>query len=113
MAGTEGIAAAIAEELRARAIDVTLEDAHDLKSIEGYDAVIVGGALYGNRWHVDAAIRDPPLGRTSQGPRLAVFERSARRISLRSFTCPRKRSQCSDAARGRPGSHDVRWSIAR
>ena len=77
MAGTEGIAAAMAEELRNKAFDVTLEDAHNLRSIEGFDAVIVGGALYGNRWHADAhrfvashltALRKVPVWIFSSGP---------------------------------------------
>jgi menaquinone-dependent protoporphyrinogen oxidase len=52
--GTEGIARIIGETLEARGLDVDLLPARRALRASGFDAVIVGGALYGNRWHRDA-----------------------------------------------------------
>jgi menaquinone-dependent protoporphyrinogen oxidase len=49
--GTEGIARAIGDVLRERDYAVTLADAADAPSPDMFDAVILGGALYANRWH--------------------------------------------------------------
>ena len=77
MGGTEGIAAAIVEELQNRAVTAVLQDAREVASLDGYDAVIVGGALYANRWNPDArrfmqrhteALRKLPVWLFSSGP---------------------------------------------
>jgi menaquinone-dependent protoporphyrinogen oxidase len=52
--GTAGIADVLAAELRRRGLDVELAGANDVESLEAYDAVVVGGALYAGRWHRDA-----------------------------------------------------------
>jgi menaquinone-dependent protoporphyrinogen oxidase len=52
--GTTGIADVIAAELRRRGLSADLADAGEVPSIDGYDAVVVGGALYAMRWHRDA-----------------------------------------------------------
>jgi menaquinone-dependent protoporphyrinogen oxidase len=52
--GTAGIADVLATELRRRGVDVELADAEAVRTLEGYDAVVVGGALYAMRWHRDA-----------------------------------------------------------
>ncbi|HEY5947324.1 MAG TPA: flavodoxin domain-containing protein [Kofleriaceae bacterium] len=52
--GTHEIAATIAEVLLNEGIDAELAEAEQVRSFEGYDAVILGGALYMNRWHRDA-----------------------------------------------------------
>lgn len=49
--GTEGLARMIGKELVAQGVEVELAAAHDAVSPKGFDAVIVGGALYANRWH--------------------------------------------------------------
>jgi menaquinone-dependent protoporphyrinogen oxidase len=54
LGGTEGLAAMIGDALRRTGFDVDVEPAAQVTSIAGYDAVIVGGALYANRWHHDA-----------------------------------------------------------
>jgi menaquinone-dependent protoporphyrinogen oxidase len=54
MGGTAGIAAAIGEELRAHGAEVEVVPAHLVRSCEGYDGVVIGGALYATRWHRDA-----------------------------------------------------------
>jgi menaquinone-dependent protoporphyrinogen oxidase len=52
--GTAGIADVLAAELRTRGADVDVADARDVADLDGYDAVVVGGALYAGRWHRDA-----------------------------------------------------------
>lgn len=54
LGGTAGIAEMIAAELRACGIDVVAIPASHAWSPMVFDAVIVGGALYANRWHADA-----------------------------------------------------------
>lgn len=49
--GTAGIGQIIAETLRAAGHDVIAAPAQEAPSPRGVDAVIVGGALYANRWH--------------------------------------------------------------
>jgi menaquinone-dependent protoporphyrinogen oxidase len=52
--GTAGIADVLAAELRNRGVDTDLATAREVATLDGYDAVIVGGALYAMRWHRDA-----------------------------------------------------------
>ncbi|HET6965665.1 MAG TPA: flavodoxin domain-containing protein [Acidimicrobiales bacterium] len=75
--GTAGIAETIADELRHQGLEVDLSPAHDARKPDGYDAVIIGGALYGNRWHHAAshflrhnyaALRKRPTFLFSSGP---------------------------------------------
>lgn len=54
LGGTAGIAETIASQLRSRGIDVVAIPASHAWSPAVFDAVIVGGALYANRWHADA-----------------------------------------------------------
>jgi menaquinone-dependent protoporphyrinogen oxidase len=75
--GTQGIAETIAEALRARGVDVVAEPAASVSGLAGFDAVVIGGAVYANRWHVAArrfvtrnlvALRDIPVWFFSSGP---------------------------------------------
>lgn len=52
--GTAGLAEMIGEALREREIEAEVRRATPMLSVEGFDAVIVGGALYAMRWHKDA-----------------------------------------------------------
>lgn len=54
MGGTAGIAEAIAAELRSCGADVDLRDARDAPDVLGYDAVLVGSAIYAGRWQRSA-----------------------------------------------------------
>ena len=54
MGGTTGIAETIAGTLRDQGLDAEIRAAKAVKNVQGYDAVIVGGALYAYRWHKDA-----------------------------------------------------------
>jgi len=47
---TQQVAEAIGEELTAREFDVTVAHLEDVTSITGYDAVIVGSAIYFGKW---------------------------------------------------------------
>jgi menaquinone-dependent protoporphyrinogen oxidase len=75
--GTEGIARIIGEELEANGMDATVKPASEVRDVEGFDAAIVGGALYANRWHRDAhrfvarniaGLRRIPVWLFSSGP---------------------------------------------
>lgn len=86
MHGTEGIAYMIADELRSSGAEVTASEASDVGQLEGYDAVVVGGALYANRWHRDARrfvrrnlekLRRVPVWFFSSGPLDESAEREA------------------------------------
>jgi flavodoxin len=52
--GTEGLAQWLAASLSATGHDVDVRPAYEPDGLELYDAVIVGGALYANRWHKSA-----------------------------------------------------------
>jgi len=52
--GTQGLAEMVADSLRAEGHTVEVRRASEARRLEGYDAVIVGGALYAFRWHKDA-----------------------------------------------------------
>jgi len=52
--GTAGLARMIAESLANHGVDVEVGNAGDVDDPEGYDAIIVGGALYNGKWHPDA-----------------------------------------------------------
>lgn len=49
--GTQGLAEMVADDLRAEEFDVDLLPPQRVRRLDGYDAVIVGGALYAFRWH--------------------------------------------------------------
>jgi menaquinone-dependent protoporphyrinogen oxidase len=77
MRGTEGLARIVAETLEREGFDVVLQRASDVRDASTFDAVIVGGALYANRWHRDArrfvarnipALRAVPVWFFSSGP---------------------------------------------
>ena len=52
--GTRGIAETIGEVFKERGLTADVRDVRDVSSLSGYDAVIVGGALYAMRWHRSA-----------------------------------------------------------
>jgi menaquinone-dependent protoporphyrinogen oxidase len=51
---TAEIACAIAEELERHQLDVDCRRAADAKTVEGYDAVVLGSAVYMKRWQPEA-----------------------------------------------------------
>lgn len=54
MGGTKGLAETVADTLRDESFDVVVAPAAEVDDVTGYDAVVVGGALYALRWHRDA-----------------------------------------------------------
>src|SRR6185437_911515 len=52
--GTERLAQMIADDLRQDGLQVDVLGADRVGSLDGYDLVIVGGALYAMRWHKEA-----------------------------------------------------------
>jgi menaquinone-dependent protoporphyrinogen oxidase len=51
---TAEIAEAIADELRNAGLDVDCREAGDVKDLTGYEAVVLGSAVYMKRWQHDA-----------------------------------------------------------
>jgi len=75
--GTEGIARIVGEALQHEGLDVDVLPAQAAAKATSFDAVIVGGALYANRWHPAARrfvnrqekrLRDVPVWFFSSGP---------------------------------------------
>ncbi|MFN8217662.1 MAG: flavodoxin domain-containing protein [Solirubrobacterales bacterium] len=51
---TAEIASAVAEELRAAGLEVECRESGEVKELAGYDAVVLGSAVYAKRWRGDA-----------------------------------------------------------
>lgn len=75
--GTAGIAEMIARTLTERGFQADVRPPAEVESVEGYDAVVVGGALYNSWWHRAArrfvkqhtdALRTRPVWLFSSGP---------------------------------------------
>lgn len=75
--GTAGLAAMISDALTDAGHDVDVSAARDVTTLEGFEAVIVAGGLYANRWHRDArrfvrrhrdALGGLPVWLVSSGP---------------------------------------------
>ena len=75
--GTAELARMVGKAFAERGWSVEVQDAASVGSIDEADAVVVGGALYMNRWHRDAvrfvkrhaaALRDRPVWFFSSGP---------------------------------------------
>jgi menaquinone-dependent protoporphyrinogen oxidase len=84
--GTEGIARIVAEGLQREGFDVDVVPSGTAAKATGFDAAIVGGALYANRWHPDARrfvnrmekkLRSVPVWFFSSGPLDDSAERQA------------------------------------
>jgi menaquinone-dependent protoporphyrinogen oxidase len=75
--GTAGLAQMVGAELQQQGYDVAVQDATQPADLRGIDLVIIGGALYMNRWHKAArsfagrrepALRTMPVWLFSSGP---------------------------------------------
>ena len=75
--GTAGLAQMVASALQNNGWEVAVQDAVRTADLRGLDLVIIGGALYMNRWHKDArsfakrrepALRTIPVWLFSSGP---------------------------------------------
>jgi len=54
MGATKGIADAIGDELTRDGIDAHVHNAAAVKDLKGYDAAVIGSAIYTNRWRPEA-----------------------------------------------------------
>jgi menaquinone-dependent protoporphyrinogen oxidase len=89
---TQEVAESVAEALRARDVAVDVVAASAVTSLEHYDGVVLGGALYMGRWHGDALkflkshrheLASTPLAVFAMGPKtLAETEVEASRAQL-------------------------------
>lgn len=77
MGGTAGIAETVGRTIAGAGLEVAVRPAADVRELAGYDAVVVGGALYAGRWHRHArrfvkrhaaALRAVPVWLFSSGP---------------------------------------------
>ncbi|MGO9828896.1 MAG: flavodoxin domain-containing protein [Myxococcaceae bacterium] len=75
--GTEGIARMVGEALRSQGVEVDVLAPREARAATGFDAAIIGGALYANRWHARARqfvrerqtdLRKVPVWFFSSGP---------------------------------------------
>ncbi len=75
--GTEGLATMIGDALAEAGLTAVVTPAREVDELSGYDAVIVAGALYANRWHRHArrfvrrhtaTLRGLPVWLVSTGP---------------------------------------------
>ena len=97
--GTAGLAEMIGEALRGEGIDVDVEPVSVINRVDGYEAVVLGAAVYNARWHPDArrfarrhagALRDRPVWLFSSGP----LDHSAEER----WTAPRRRKPSATPA---------------
>jgi menaquinone-dependent protoporphyrinogen oxidase len=77
LGGTAGLADMIGHGLQRHGMVADIRPAASVQSLDGYDAVVVGGALYAGRWHRDARrfvkrhgrdLRGVPVWLFSSGP---------------------------------------------
>lgn len=77
LGGTEGIARMIGETLEKEGLEVLVLPANEAMKTTRFDAAIIGGALYANRWHAAARrfvnrreddLREVPVWFFSSGP---------------------------------------------
>jgi len=74
---TQEVAAAIAATLREHGLKVEVQPASEIRTLEGYGAVVLGAALYIGQWHRDArrflkrhrsALSERPIAIFALGP---------------------------------------------
>ncbi len=84
--GTAEIAGSVAATLSAAGVPADVRPAREVARLAPYRAVVLGGALYGDRWHADARqftrqhareLRDRPVWLFASGPLATVASSSA------------------------------------
>ena len=70
---TEEIAAAIADGLGSHGLDVTVAHVDEVEDAGGYDAVVLGSAVYAGRWMRPARSLAASLAAMPSGPPLWLF----------------------------------------
>ena len=87
---TQEVAEAIAATLRKAGLEVDLQPMQEVKSLDCYDAVVLGAAIYNAKWHADAhqfvmqhqeSLRQLPVAIFTLGPLSAsdAAKRNSRR----------------------------------
>ena len=51
---TQEVAEAIAAELREAGLEIDIQAMQEVRTLDNYDAVVLGAAIYNTRWHPDA-----------------------------------------------------------
>jgi menaquinone-dependent protoporphyrinogen oxidase len=74
MGGTRGIAAAVAKALDDHGIQAHLSPASSVRSVADYDAIVLGSAIYTNRWRPEAVRLLDRIHRTRPGVPLFLFQ---------------------------------------
>ncbi len=89
---TQEAAVTVADALRQAGLRVDLQPMREVKSIESYDAIVLGAAIYNGKWHSDAhaflsqhedILRHRPVAIFSLGPTTrdaAAIKRSLRQL---------------------------------
>ena len=70
---TQEVAEAIGEVLREQGLEVEVQPLRQVRSLEGYGAVVLGAALYMYRWHKDARRFLSRQRKALEGLPVAVF----------------------------------------
>jgi menaquinone-dependent protoporphyrinogen oxidase len=70
---TAEIAEWIADELQAAGLDTRLSPAAEVEQVGGYEALVLGGAMYAAGWHVDARKFAKRFGRDFAGRPVWLF----------------------------------------
>ena len=75
--GTAGLAGMIGDEFNTLGLQTSVQPARKVRRLDGFDFVVIAGALYANRWHRDArrfarrhakALQDRPVWLVASGP---------------------------------------------
>jgi menaquinone-dependent protoporphyrinogen oxidase len=106
---TREVAEAVAETLAEHGLDVDVRPAAEVRDLDRYDGVVLGGALYTGRWHADArrflARHRAQLDRVP----VAVFGMGPEKLDAPSVAESRK--QLDRALARTPGLHPVAVAI--
>ena len=98
LGSTREIAEALAAELLAAGLDPDVQQVNDVRSLVGYDAVVLGSALYAAHWQRDAnrfvqrhleALQAVPVWLFSSGPLDSRLRSTSRSPSTRRRSPPR------------------------
>ena len=97
--GTAGLAEMIGDELEAAGLDTVVKPARDAGNLDGFDSVVIAGALYAKRWH--QALRPSSRSDVALTAGLAGEQRSPGRLRRRGH--PACQARCElDVADRRP-----------
>lgn len=84
------VAEAVASALRGRGHEVEVAPAADVRGLDGYSAVVLGGALYMGRYHQDAVRFLKRHVHALEGLRLAVFAMGPKTLAAAEVSASRK-----------------------